>query len=176
MRNTILFTTLALTAAAFAVSANAQDKAQTYVKVGVADADYGDAFTALNLGVGVDLNKSFAIEADGDIGLTDRNYSVSGVNVKAKLSYELGAFVVGKLPLSPNVDLTGRLGYMTAQVKASAGGYSASETVNGPAVGVGLRYFPKGGKNGVRFDATHVNFGDKDGTANIYQVAYVRRF
>jgi len=176
MRKIILVTTLALAATACAAGAQAADKLQTYGKVGVTSADYGDQFTALNLGYGVDLSPNLALEATGDIGLSDKTYNVSGVNVKAKLDYQIGAFVVGKLPISPNVNLTGRLGYMQAKLKASAGGFTASDTASGAAIGVGLTCFPHGGKNGFSIDATHANFGSKNGTANIYQVSYIRRF
>ena len=178
MRKTILVTTLALAATAFAAGAHAGDTLQigTYGKVGVSSADYGEKFTALNLGYGIDLSPHVALEADANFGLSDKTMNVNGFDVKTKLNYDLGAFVVGKLPLSPNVNLTGRLGYMTAKVQASAGGYKASDTVSGAAIGIGLTCFPHGGKNGFSIDATHANYGSKNGTANIYQVSYIRRF
>lgn len=182
MRKITLVTALMLTAATFAVSANAQDAAApaagahtgAYVQVGLSDTKLDDDYGAVNFGAGYDINKYVAVEADVEVGVTNKTITFNGVDVKTKLDYSVGAFVVGKLPVSANVDLTGRVGYVKAQIKASAGGNSATGDENGAAVGVGIRYFPNGGLNGIRADLTRVKFDDGD--ADIYQVSYVRRF
>ncbi len=181
MIKTVTFAALALTVSAFAVSANAQDAAPTaapkgYFQVGAANANFsGDNFAAVEFGVGFNLSKHFAVEADGDVGVSDKTYRVSGVDVKAKLDYAVGAFVVGTLPVSANVDLLGRVGYVKAQIKASAGGYSATGSNSGAAYGVGVRYFPNGGINGVRADVTHFDLGS-DSSGELYQVSFIRKF
>ncbi len=182
MRKIALVTALMLTAATFAVSANAQDAAAPaagahtggYVQVGLSDTKLDDDYGAINFGAGYDINKYVAVEADFEVGVTNKTYTIGGVNVKTKLDYSAGAFVVGKLPLSPDFDLTARLGYAKAQVKASGAGHSATADEDGAAFGVGVRYFPNGGLNGVRADVTRVKLDDGD--ADIYQVSYVRRF
>lgn len=184
MRKITLVTALMLTAATFAVSAHAQDTAApapaagahtgAYVQVGLSDTKLDSDYGAVNFGAGYDINKYVGVEADFEVGVTSKTYTYSNVDVKTKLNYSAGAFVVGKLPVSANVDLTGRIGYVKGQVKASAGNNSATVDEDGAAIGVGIRYFPNGGLNGVRADVTRVKFNDGD--ADFYQVSYVRRF
>ena len=182
MRNITLVTALMLTAATFAVSANAQDAAApaagahtgAYVQVGLSDTKLDDDYGAVNFGAGYDINKYVAVEADFEVGVTNKTITYGGYDIKTKLNYSAGAFVVGKLPVSANVDLTARVGYVKAQVKASAGSNSATVDEDGAAYGIGVRYFPNGGLNGVRADLTRVKLDDGD--ADIYQVSYVRRF
>ena len=176
MRNTIIATSLVLAAAAFAVSANAETTVKGYASVGAAGVNLGgEKFGAIDLSAGADVNKYLAFEADADIGVTDKTYTSGNINVKVKVNYAIGAYVVGKYPVSPNFDLLGRVGYLKAQLKGSAQGASATVDASGPAYGIGFRYFPKGGANGVRADITHYDFND-DGDGEIYQVSYIHRF
>jgi hypothetical protein len=177
MTKSLIISAIAMAAATFAVSANAETaKPDAYFQIGAADAHIGgENFGAVNVILGKTLTPHFAVEAEGNIGVTQKTYHVGGVTAKAKIDYSLGAYVVGSLPVSANVDLIGRLGYAKGQIKVSASGSSATASDSGPAVGVGVRYFPKGGLSGVRADVTHFDFGDGfDG--EIYQVSYVRRF
>ena len=156
----------------FAANAQAANAPQSYYQVGGAAADIsGNTFGALNLGIGHNFTPNFAVELDGDVGVTTKK--IYGVN--AKIDYAVGAYAVGVFPLNRSTDFIVRAGDLQAQLKASYQGYSATASANGPAIGVGLRYFPGAGVNGVRGDITHYDFGDK-GKGEIYQIAYIRKF
>lgn len=176
MLKSVIAASAALIAAATVASAHAEDATKAYFQVGGAVTHLsGENYGAVNLGIGYNFTKMFAVEADGDIGVTHKTYNVDGVNVKAKVDYAIGGYGVAYLPLNTETDFIVRGGYLKAQVKASASGLSATRSADGPAIGIGLRYFPHAGVNGVRGDITHYDFGH-DGKGEIYQVAYVRKF
>lgn len=167
---------VAVIASAMAMSANAQDAGSTYyVEVGASSIEFLDEdFGTLNLGVGYNFNRNFAVEGNLAFGVTEKTYDFDGDEIKAKVDYTLGVYAVGSLPVSENVDLLGRIGFVKGQFKVSGFGVSASEDDSGPALGVGVRYFPNGGVHGVRADYTRYEFDDVDG--QFIQVSYVRRF
>lgn len=167
---------VAVIASAMAMSAHAQDAgSKYYVEAGASSIEFLDEdFGTLNIGGGYNLNRYFAVEGNLAFGVTEKTYDIGGTDIKAKVDYTLGAYAVGSLPVSENVDLLGRVGFMKGQFKVS--GFGASEKVDdtGPAFGVGVRYFPNGGVHGVRADYTRYEFDDVDG--QFIQVSYVRRF
>jgi hypothetical protein len=172
MLKTSLIAAAASAAVLAAAGVHAADAPQSYFQVGGAAADlHGDTYGALNLGVGHNFTPNFAVELDGDIGVTNKTIS----SVKTKVDYAVGAYAVGIFPLTRETDFIVRGGDLGAQVKGTYQGVSATTSANGPAFGVGLRYFPNAGINGVRGDVTHFDFGHK-GKGEIYQVAYVRKF
>jgi len=182
MPKSLILSTIAISALAFAASANAETAkpaASTsghYFEVGAAGVRVsGEDFGTVNVTFGKTLNSSFAVEVEGNVGVTSKSYNVSGYNVKLKVDYAVAAYAVGTLPVSPNTDLIGRVGLMRAQVKASSSGASATDAESGPALGVGIRYFPNGGNAGVRADITHFNLSN-DLNGDVFQVSYIRRF
>lgn len=182
MPKSLILITVAVSALAFAVSANAETAkpASSYFEVGASNAHIqGQNFGAVNFTIGKNLTKftagqsegAFAVEAEGDIGVTSKTYS----GVHLKIDYAIAAYAVTFLPIGTNTDLIGRLGYMRGQVKGSAGGVSATDAESGPAFGLGLRYFPNGGNSGIRADMTHFSLSHNL-KGDIYQVSYIRRF
>lgn len=176
MFKTTIISAIAVAAMAFTASAHAEG-GKPYVGVGGAYVDFGDdmTFSAISLSGGIQINKTFAVEAEGAFGATKKTISYGGYDIDVKLDHNATAYLVGTWPISANTDFTARLGYTQMQVSGSTAGHSVSLDYSGAAYGVGVRYFPKGGKNGVRADFTRYNFGD-DGNVNAYQVAYVRKF
>ncbi len=178
MRKFVLTTALSLAMAALAVSAHAAAPAsQGYFQAGVASAKLdSETFSAVHLNAGVDVNKYLALEAGGDVGLSGKTYNYNGANVKIRFDYDFGAYVVGKLPVSSNVDLLGRVGYIRVQ---GSGAYQSNKVAvgdSGVAYGVGLRYFPNGGNNGVSADLTHYDLGKNSSDGDLINISYVRRF
>lgn len=186
MPKSLILTTIAVSALAFAVSANAEtakpaaSSASSYFEVGASDAHIqGQNFGAVNFTIGKNLTKfaagqsegTFAVEAEGDIGVTNKTYN----GVHLKVDYAIAGYAVTFLPIGTNTDLIARLGYMRGQVKGSAGGVSATDAESGPAFGFGLRYFPNGGNSGIRADMTHFSLSHNL-KGDIYQVSYIRRF
>jgi len=157
---------------AAASGAQAADAQKSYYEVGGAATDIsGNTYGALNLDIGHNFTQNFAVELDGDIGVTTKK--ISGVNTK--IDYAAGIYAVGIFPLNATTDFIVRGGDLQAQLKGTYGGYSATASANGLAVGLGLRYFPNAGVNGVRGNITHYDFGSK-GKGEIYQIAYIRKF
>jgi len=182
MSKSLILATVAVSALAFAVSANAEtakpaaSSASSYVEVGASTTGLqGQNFGTVNFTIGKSLTKSFALEAEGNIGVTHNDTTVSNVTVHTKVDYAVAGYAVGIVSFTDNSDLIGRVGYMHAQVKAYAGGYSATQAESGLAVGVGIRYFPNAGNAGVRADFTHYSLSH-DTKGDILQVSYIRRF
>lgn len=107
-------------------------------------------------------------EANWGVGKED----VGGAKVKLDGQYTV--YGVAFVPGPENVEFLGRLGYGRTNIKASAGGYSASVGDNMWAVGVGAQWFPNGGKNGVRADVTYDKF-ENAGDATVISLSYVRK-
>ena len=167
MPKSLILSAIAVSALAFAVSANAETakpaakSTDAYIEVGGAAARVsGENFGTANFTIGKTINRSFAVELETQVGVTSKSYTYGGYTVKLKVDHALAGYAVGTLPVSANVDLIGRVGYMTAQVKASSGGAAATDSETGPAYGIGLRYFPNGGNAGVRADITHFDLSN----------------
>jgi outer membrane immunogenic protein len=155
---------------------------------------YADAHTdGVNLGaiqgrLGWRFNNWLGVEGELAAGVHDDKSSttVGGVNIdtKVKLQNSEAIYGVGFLPLSSNFDLLARIGYGDSRVKATAsavgatGPVSASQSASGNSwnYGVGAQYHFDG-LNGVRGDYTHQEFtGDNSGHADVWAIAYTRRF
>lgn len=162
-------TILAAAAASALLAAPAIAQAQVYGNIGYASVavDEADVTVGLIQGrLGAQINPYFAVEAEAGFGISDD--TVSGVDVEMK--YELGAFVVGKIPANENFDLFARVGYVSYEVEASAGGFTAAGAGSDAAYGVGVQGFFTA-NDGVRADWT--SYG---GDANVWSLSYVRRF
>jgi hypothetical protein len=172
LKSFVIGASVAVAMIAATSGAQAADAQKSYYQVGAAATDLGgNTYGALNLGIGHSFTQHFAVELDGDVGVT--NKTISGV--KTKIDYAAGIYAVGIFPLSTTTDFIVRGGDLQAQLKGSYAGYSATASANGPAIGVGFRFFPNAGVNGVRGDVTHYDFGNK-GKGEVYQVAYIRKF
>lgn len=157
-------------------AAHAQSDSRAYGQIGVAGAKVNDeTFEALNLGFGYNLTPHFALEADANVGMTDKEIDLDGVKLKAKLDYTAGTYALYAFPVGEQFDIFARAGYMWSKTSLPVNTSSIKTSADGPAYGLGVRYFPGAGKNGVRLDATHYDFGD-DLKGEIYQLSYVRKF
>ena len=116
------------------------------------------------------------IEGEAAFGVKKDDVTVAGVTGRAKLEHEAAIYGVGFLPLSDKADLLARVGYGNTKVKVSALGSSASADGDSWNFGVGGQYHFDG-KNGVRADYTRQEFrGDNSGHADVWSLAYSRRF
>ena len=155
---------LALAAASMLVApAFMSAQAQTsgvYVSGGYTqfDGDGGADLGAITGRVGVDLTPNIAIEGEGSFGVKGD----SGTD----LDSEVGAFVVGKIPLSPSFDVFARVG--ASRIETSPGG-----SEDGVAYGAGGT-FNLTPVDGVRLDWTRHDYDA--GNADAYSLSYVRKF
>ncbi len=174
---TLLLTTAAA-ALAIAAPAMAQDGTSYYGGVSYSststdgvDADIGSVTGRF----GAKFNQYFGAEVEGSIGINDDTVDVLGTDVDVEPQYDLAAYAVATLPVSPNFELFARGGYGTTEIDVSAAGLS--DTISGESwnYGVGANYFFDG-VNGVRADWTRKDFEDDGGEADTWSIGYVRRF
>jgi hypothetical protein len=136
----------------------------------------------LNDWLGVEGEVAGGVKSD-DVSATVGASSVTG---KAKIDHQEAIYGVGFLPVSPNWDLLGRIGYGNTKAKVSdvavtgPGGTvsNLSGSANGDSwnFGLGAQYHWDG-KNGIRADYTREAFQDTGaGHSDVWAVAYSRKF
>jgi hypothetical protein len=161
--------------AAFAGAAQAQDAGKYYVEGGYANVDFGgENFGAANFGAGIKFNKYFGAEANAAFGISEQSYTEQGVTVDVKVDNIVAAYLVASYPVSENVEILGRLGFLRGELSGKSGNTEVSIDDDAVAAGVGVRYFPNGGVNGVRADFIRADFDGND--VDQLSISYVRRF
>ncbi len=176
MRN-ILLATAALSLFALPAAAQSISSPQWYGTAGYTHLDGDDAdLGAITGRVGARVNPNFAIEGEASIGVRDDNVTIAGVNGSIEQDYDAAAYAVGIIPVSPNFELFGRVGYGTTSIKAEVAGFNAEEDGESVNYGAGGTYYLDG-QNGLRADWTRRDFTDDNGgKIDTYGVSYVRRF
>ncbi len=176
---TALFAVVASAALATAAHAQSADgDTHGYATVGYQHSDlslYGKGLTSLNVSAALNVWKFISVEGDLAIDGGSKSTTYEGHKAKAELENNFAGYAVATYTVSPNFDVLGRVGFLEAKTKAHGGSFSDEQQASGPAIGVGVHYFPHGGKNGIALDLTYADF-DRDGHDSIGQIAYVRRF
>lgn len=172
---------LAATAAVLAVpaAASAQGLSPTtfYGSIGYANANIDD----LNLGtiqgrLGARFGQYVGVEGEVAGGVKEDTFNVApGLSVDFKVKSQVAVYAVGYLPLNPQFDLLARVGYGHSEIEGSAAGATASADGDSWNYGVGGQYFLDD-KNGVRVDYTRHDFKDSSDDADVWAVAYTRKF
>ena len=125
---------------------------------------------------GARLNRFVGAEAELSIGVGGDDVEFEGEDFEVKLDHQFAAYVVGFVPVSPNMEVFGRLG--VGMLEASVEDF-ASDDVQTWNYGVGAQFFFDG-VNGVRADFTRMEVFDdeefEDGGFNVWSIAYVRKF
>jgi opacity protein-like surface antigen len=174
----------AASAAAIAMVVPAIAQAQTapttgvYGSIGYAQTDTDDVkLGAIQGRVGWRAGTWFGVEGEAAFGVRDDDVDLGGgVEADVELKRQLAIYGVGFAPLSANTDLIARIGYGASKIKASAGGVSASDDGDSFNFGVGAQHHFDG-VNGVRIDWTRHDFRDDGaGHADIWSIAYTRKF
>lgn len=166
----------AATLTAGAAAAQSWQAPQTYGTIGYTQLDASDA----NLGAitgrfGAKVSPYFGGEAEASFGVVDDDFDVGGVTGSIEHEWDAAVYGVGFVPLSDRVELFGRLGYGTTEVKADAAGFSVSEDGESFNYGVGANVFLDE-RNGLRADWTRRDFDGDDAEIDTYSLNYVRRF
>jgi len=178
MKASVLAATLAATSVFGAFPALAQEESTGFygnLGYNYVDAGAGFKFSALSARAGYRFHQYFGAEGEAAIGVDDDHITLSGVRVKTELKHSFNGYVVGFLPVGKNFDLLARGGYGTTKIKASALGVSAAGSDESWNYGVGAQYLLDG-QNGVRVDYTRHDFGSGNEDANVWSLAYVRKF
>ncbi|MES2860360.1 MAG: porin family protein [Pseudomonadota bacterium] len=176
MRN-ILLATAAISLFALPAAAQTVSDPQWYGTAGYTHLDGDDAdLGAITGRVGARLSPNFALEGEASVGVVDDDVTVAGVTGSVEQDYDAAAYAVGILPVSPNLELFGRVGYGTTSIKAEVAGFTAEEDGESVNYGAGATYYLDG-QNGLRADWTRRDFTDDNGgEIDTYGVSYVRRF
>ena len=176
MRN-LLLSTAALTLLAAPAMAQSLSSPQVYGTLGYTQLNGSDGDLGAVTGrVGAKLNRYFGVEGEASVGVHDDNITFGGVDGRLEHRYDAAAYGVATLPLSPNLEVFGRVGYGTTEVKSSIQGFAAANDGRSVNYGVGANYFLDD-RNGVRADWTRRDFQeDNGGEADAYSLSYVRRF
>lgn len=155
--------TAALSVAAIPVASQAQE---VYGTIGYANVDADDAnIGAIQGRLGYKFNPYVGIEGEAAFGVNGD--TVSGVDVD--LQHEVGAYVVGFVPVTPKADLFARVGYTSSSFDTSLGDVDG----DGVAWGVGGQYHFTD-KDGVRLDWTRHDYDA--GEADVWALGYTRKF
>lgn len=169
-----LLATAAIPAIADAQDANAGTN--FYGTLGYA----GSSVDGIDLGaiqgrLGARFGQHWGVEGELAGGVKNDKTDVAGTSVKVDLQHQAAVYGVGFLPVSPNVDLFARVGYGNTKIKASVPGASVSDDGDSWNYGAGAQY-TFDGRNGVRADYTRYDFQHSSQNADVWSVAYVRKF
>lgn len=183
----------AVLAAAIPAIASAQAAPATrfYGNLGYADTHGGDVDLGTIQGrLGYRFNPWLGVEGELAAGVKsdDVSATVGGANVtgKAKIDHQEALYGVGFLPLNPNWEVLGRVGYGHTEGKVTdvrvagpggaVSGLSASESGDSWNFGVGAQYHWDG-LNGIRADYTREEFqGSGNDHGDVWSLAYSRKF
>ncbi len=126
------------------------------------DDGFGDTAVlgAIQGKIGYALTPNLAVEGEAAFGVLAQEYDFGGTTVELNLDREWGIFAVGRAPVSPNVALFARAGYVSAQISADAGGVSASSDDTGFAFGAGLDWTNV--STTLRVELTQYSFDEGD--------------
>lgn len=166
---------IAMLAVSFPYAAQAQESG-TYGAVGAATYDF-DTY-GVDVKLGHNFNKNFGIEAQGIIGLSSETGRVCSdprcASFKQKTDYTIGAFAVGRLPLSGQFEAFARAGVHNSKYNFdinNALNTMIDETYTGVAIGGGLQY-NLNSKNAIRLETTYLGKIDSQTSA----ISFVRKF
>lgn len=176
MRN-ILLATAALSLFAVPAMAQSIQSPSYYGTLGYSQLDGSDGDLGAVTGrLGAKLSPNFGLEGEASVGVKDDDFTVGAVNGSIEHDYDAAAYGVAFLPVSPNVELFGRVGYGTTQVKTDIAGFTSTEDGESVNYGAGANVFLDA-QNGIRADWTRRDFTDDNGgELDVYSVNYVRRF
>jgi outer membrane immunogenic protein len=148
--------------ASLAVPAVMTASAQVYGSVGYANLNFDSPGGDVNLGgiqgrLGYSFIPNIAVEGEGTLGVAD-----DGGN---ELDSELGVFAVGKIPVSTQFDIFGRVGVSRTEVNGADD--------DGLAYGAGAQWNLTS-QDGIRGDWTRHDYDA--GEFDAWSVSYVRKF
>jgi hypothetical protein len=170
---------IASTALATTAHAQALDgDTQVYGSVGYQNGDYGhlgSGLGAIDFSGRFTATRFFSIEGDFGVGTGSKTTDFLGTTASTKLENNLGIYGVGTYPVLKNVELFARLGFTSARFTATNPGFEEKQSVSGATLGVGARYFPGGGKNGIELSYNRIDLR-YNGEGSVGQLSYVRRF
>ncbi|WP_370235254.1 MULTISPECIES: porin family protein [Henriciella] len=113
---------------------------------------------------GYQLNQNFALEGELGVGVKEESFDVLGTDVDVELSYLVGAYVRGQVPVSEQLNLFARVGVVNAELSVEGGGFSESDSETGIGYGAGAE-FMFNSTFGIRGDYTRYDIDDAEADA-----------
>lgn len=166
---------MALSTALFAGAAQAQvsgsQDSGAYSTLGASTYEF-DTYNVTGR-LGYNFNRYFGVEGEGSIGVIGDDSN----GVETDTEWDLGAYAVGRLPLTESLDAFVRGGYSVVSVETEAAGVKFQDEADGYAVGGGLQY-NMDARNGIRAGYTYKDgeIAGVDVDADVWDIAYVRKF
>lgn len=126
--------------------------------------------------LGVRIIPYFGVEGEASAGIGGDHATIDGQRTSVHVNDQYAGYAVGFIPITPNADVLGRIGYGATDLHLSRPGESSHATVTSWNAGVGGQYFFDG-KDGFRADYTRETATNHDHLdANVWSLAYVRKF
>jgi len=114
---------------------NTSASTDSYVGLGYSHMSYGESGfedvnpSAISLKYGKELNKNFAFEVRGAIGVADDTLNVNDIKIDVDCDNMLGIYSVGKKYITKNFSLNGIIGLTRAEFTAKSSNVLAGTTV-----------------------------------------------
>lgn len=177
MKTLIAATLVAGSVMAVPLMAQAQNSTEVYGSLNYNQTRTKGADTGAIQGrMGAKITPNFGVEGELAGGVDGDKVYVPGGSANVKMEHQAAAYAVGYLPVTPNLDILGRVGYGTT--KFSTGNPAATQ-FNGSReswnYGVGAEY-KFDDKNGLRADWTKSDYTKSNLDSDTVSVGYVRRF
>ena len=134
--------------------------------------------SAVTARLGTRLAPYFGVEGEVSTGLGSDHHTIAGVPANIHLDDQYAGYAVGYLPVNPQADVFARIGYGHTDLHVSTAipGVSGSGGQDSVNYGAGGQYFFDH-HNGLRAEYTRQDYTCNGcGAANVWSVAYVRKF
>jgi hypothetical protein len=149
--------------------------AETYGNLGYTSVDGGDTTLGAVTGRVGWRAGYFGVEGEVSTGVKDDSSTTANVTTDTDLDYQYAGYVTGTVPVTPNLDIIGRVGYGQTKIETSTAGVSSTDKTDSINYGVGAQY--NWGMNGIRGDYTRHDYRDSGvDAADAWTVSYVRKF
>jgi outer membrane immunogenic protein len=125
--------------------------------------------------VGARFAPYFGVEGELSAGLNSDRINIAGARTGVRVNDQYAGYAVGFLPITPNADVLARIGYGATDLRLSRPGASFHDFVTSWNAGVGGQYFLDG-NDGIRADYTRETADRSNLDANVWSLAYVRKF
>ena len=177
MKTLIAATLAAGSVLAVPLMAQAQNSTEVYGSLNYNQTRTRGADTGAIQGrLGAKLTPNFGVEGEIAGGVDSDKVYTPGGPANVKMEHQVAGYAVGYLPVTPNLDILGRVGYGTTKFKTNN---PAATEFDGSRdswnYGVGAEY-KFDDKNGIRADYTKSEYTKSDLSSNTVSVGYVRRF
>ena len=144
MRN-ILIAAVAISAIAAPALAQSASEPRGYGNLGYTHLD--DTSTGAVTGrLGVNLNRFIALETEASVGVKDHDINVAGVDGKIEHEWDAAGYIVGKYPVSNNLEVFVRTGYGHTELKRELAHFDAAHDVGRAADDLADRFEWKRGR------------------------------